>query len=140
LNINIIAVGKIREKYISLGIDEFMKRLTPYSTVKVVEVDADDKILSRIKGNSFVIVLEITGESLSSEKFAEKLREISLSGVNEAVFVIGGADGLNKEIKERADLLLSFSKMTFPHQLMRLILLEQIYRAFRILNREPYHK
>jgi 23S rRNA (pseudouridine1915-N3)-methyltransferase len=140
MNINIIAVGKIREKYISLGIDEFMKRLAPYSQVKVVEVDSEDKILSRIKGNPYIIVLEISGKSMSSEEFAEKLREISLSGVNEVVFIIGGAEGLTQEVKNAADLLLSFSKMTFPHQLMRLILLEQIYRAFRILNREPYHK
>lgn len=140
MNINIIAVGKIREKYISLGIDEFMKRLAPYSPVKVIEVDSEDKILSRIKGNPYIIVLEINGKSLSSEEFAEKLREISLSGVNEAVFIIGGAEGLPQEVKNAANLLLSFSKMTFPHQLMRLILLEQIYRAFRILNREPYHK
>ncbi|NLF82671.1 MAG: 23S rRNA (pseudouridine(1915)-N(3))-methyltransferase RlmH, partial [Candidatus Gastranaerophilales bacterium] len=107
MNINIIAAGKIREKYISLGIDEFMKRLAPYSPVKVVEVDSESKILGRIKGNPYVIVLEISGKSMSSEEFAEKLREISLSGVNEVVFIIGGAEGLPQEVKNAANLLLS---------------------------------
>lgn len=101
---------------------------------------SDDKILDRIKDGSYVIVLEVTGKKLSSEGFASQIREVERQGINQLVFVIGEAEGLSEAVKQRADLLLSFSDMTFPHQLMRLILLEQIYRAFRILNNEPYHK
>lgn len=117
-----------------------MKRITPYSRIKVTEVASDEQILNQIKAGCFVVVLEVTGKKLSSEALAAKIKEISLQGTNQLVFVIGGAEGLSKEVKQRADFLLSFSDMTFPHQLMRLILLEQVYRAFRILNNEPYHK
>lgn len=156
MNINIISVGKIREKYIKLGIDEFLKRLTPYSSVKITEIPAEDmktdsiaekilqkegeKILSKIGENAYVIVLDVVGKPLSSEELARKLGEISTKGINQVVFVIGSSEGLSKEVKKRANLLLSFSKMTFPHQLIRLILLEQVYRAFKILKNEPYHK
>ena len=156
MNINIISVGKIREKYIKLGIDEFLKRLTPYSSVKITEIPAEDmktdcvtekilqkegeKILSKIRENTYVIVMDREGKKLGSEKFAQKLGEISSKGVNNVAFVIGSSEGLDDDVKNRADFVLSMSEMTFPHQLMRLILLEQIYRAFRILNNEPYHK
>jgi len=156
MNINIITVGKIREKYIRHGIDEFLKRLRPYSSVKVTDIHAEelrtdelteivlrkeaDKIFGRIRDNTYVIVLDKGGEKLSSEKFASKIKDITSQGVNEVVFVIGSSQGLADEVKQRADLVLSFSDMTFPHQLMNLILLEQIYRAFRILKNEPYHK
>ena len=108
--------------------------------MKVTEVASDDKILNQIKAGSFVIVLEVTGKSLSSEQFAAQIKEIESQGINQLVFIIGGAEGLSDEIKQKADLLLSFSDMTFPHQLMRLFLVEQIYRAFKILKNEPYHK
>lgn len=156
MNINIIALGKVREKYIKSGINEFLKRIMPYSSVKITEIPAEEihdaalkekvlekeaeKILGKIKNNTFVIVLDVAGKKLSSEKFADKLRQISLKGINQAIFVIGSSEGLSVKVKQRADLLMSFSDMTFPHQLMRLILLEQIYRAFKILNNEPYHK
>lgn len=140
MNINIIAVGKIREKYTKDGVDEYLKRIAPYSSIKVTEVGSDDKILNQVKDGSFVVVLEVTGKRLSSEAFAARIREIEQDGINNLVFIIGGAEGLSSSVKQRADLLLSFSDMTFPHQLMRLFLVEQIYRAFRILNNEPYHK
>ncbi len=156
MNISIISVGKIREKYIKQGIDEFLKRIAPYSSIKITEIPAEEmkpdsvtekvlqkeaeKIFNAIKDNSYVIVLDRKGQSLSSEEFAVKLGEISSLGVNQVVFVTGSSEGLSEELKRRADLLLSFSEMTFPHQLMRLCLLEQIYRAFKILKNEPYHK
>jgi len=156
MNINIISVGKIREKYIKLGIDEFSKRLIPYSSVKITEIPAEDmktdcvaekvlqregeKILGKIRENTYVVVLDVAGKKLSSEKFARELDGISTKGINQVAFVIGSSEGLANEVKSRADLLISFSDMTFPHQLMRLILLEQIYRAFKILKNEPYHR
>ncbi len=140
MNINIIAVGKIRENYLKEAISEYLKRLTPYSSLKITEVPSDEKILNQIKENSFVIVLEVKGKKLSSESLAAQIREVESQGINNLVFIIGGAEGLTNEVKQRADMLLSFSDMTFPHQLMRLILLEQLYRAFKILNNEPYHK
>lgn len=156
MNIKIIAVGKIKEKYTSQAIDEFVKRLSPYCSLSLVEVQAQEirdeslcekykaleaeKILSQIKQNSFVITLEILGKQLSSEDFAEKLKQLSQEGYNEIVFVIGGANGLYKSVSERADFKLSFSKMTFTHQLIRIFLYEQIYRAFKIINNENYHR
>ncbi len=156
MNINIISVGKIKEKYIKAGIDEFLKRISAYSSVKVTEIPAQElntytstekilekeaeKIFNNIKQNTYVIVLDRKGEKLSSEKFAQKLKEIFLQGINRIAFIIGSSEGLADEIKKRADLSLSFSEMTFPHQLMRLILIEQVYRAFKILQNEPYHK
>lgn len=156
MNINIIALGKIREKYIKLGIDEFLKRLPPYTSLKITEIPAEElksdsitekllkkegeKILSKIADNTYVIALDRAGQKLSSEKLAHTLGEVSKIGINQVVFIIGSSEGLCEEVKKRADLLLSFSEMTFPHQLMRLILLEQLYRAFKILNNEPYHK
>ena len=156
MNIKIIAVGKIKEKYTSQTIDEFVKRLSPYCSLSLVEVQAQEirdkslcekykaleaeKILSQIKQNSFVITLEILGKQLSSEDFAEKLKQLSQEGYNEIVFVIGGANGLHKSVSERADFKLSFSKMTFTHQLIRVFLYEQIYRAFKIINNESYHR
>lgn len=140
MNINIIAVGKIRESYIKSGIDEFLKRITPYSSIKVTEISSDEKIPALLKQGIYTIMLEVKGKSLCSESFAAKIQEIEQEGFNQLAFVIGGAEGLSPAVKHRANLLLSFSEMTFPHQLMRLFLVEQIYRAFRILNNEPYHK
>jgi len=154
MNINIIAVGKIREQFIKAGVEEFLKRSQPYSSIKVIEIDAEDlkydstkameaeadKILSKLSPQTYVIVMEIQGKQFSSEKFAEKIREINTSGYNQIVFIIGGAVGLSSRVKQKADLSLSISNMTFPHQIARFILLEQIYRAFKIINNEPYHK
>lgn len=156
MNINIISVGKVREKYLKSGIDEFLKRIQPYSSLKITEINAEllkdesliqkaieiegDKILSKIPDTSYVIVMEVLGKQLSSEDFAKEITKINSKGINQLVFVIGGAYGLSEKVKRRADLLLSFSKMTLPHQIMRLFLLEQIYRAFRIIQNEPYHK
>ena len=148
MNITIIGVGKIKEKYLKLGIDEFSKRLTKYCKLDVIELDdekcpenlSEKDILSKIKNNSYVIALAIDGKNLSSEELADTMSKLAVRGNSHITFVIGGSLGLSDEVLKRADYKLSFSKMTFPHQLMRLILLEQVYRAFRINNNEPYHK
>lgn len=159
MNIKIISVGKIKEKYIKLGIDEFSKRLSKYCKLDIIEVDDEkapenlsekemdiikykegQKILSSIKNNSYVIALAIDGKNLSSEELAHKMSNLSINGNSNIAFVIGGSLGLSKDVLDRSDFKLSFSKMTFPHQLMRLILLEQVYRGFRIIKNEPYHK
>lgn len=156
MNIKIIAVGKIKEKYTTQAINEFVKRLSGYCSLSLVEIPAQEirdeslcekykaseaeKILSQIKQNSFVITLEILGKQLSSEEFSDRLKMLMQDGYNEIVFVIGGANGLHKSVSERADLKLSFSKMTFTHQLIRVFLYEQIYRAFKIINHEAYHR
>lgn len=159
MNINIIAVGKIKEKYIIEGIKEFSKRLSRYAKLKIIEIDDEkapenlsqkdmekvmekegEKIISKIPQNSFIISLEIEGKSISSEILSKKIEDIMISGYNDITFIIGGSLGLSKEVKTISNFKLSFSKMTFPHQLMRLILLEQIYRSFRIMKGEPYHK
>lgn len=159
MNIKIIAVGKIKEKYMMEGIKEYSKRLSKYSNVKIIEV-TDEKtseklsereinlikdkegarILSKIPQNAYIISLDIKGKQLSSEDLAEKIENLMVNGVNNIVFIIGGSLGLADEILEKSNFRLSFSKMTFPHQMMRLILLEQVYRGFRIMRGEPYHK
>ena len=156
MKIKIIALGKIKEKFLKDGIDEFLKRLTPYTTIEIIEISPieikDDnliqksleqeaeKILAQIKPESYVITLEILGKQLSSEDFAEKINEITISGINELVFVIGSSCGISPTVSQRANFKLSFSKMTFLHQFARLILVEQIYRAFKIIKGETYHK
>ena len=159
MRISIVCVGKIKEKYLKLGIDEFSKRLSKYCKLEVIELDDEKapenlsdkemlmikekegkKILSKIKDNSHVIALAIDGKNLSSEELADTMSKLAVRGNSHITFVIGGSLGLSDEVLKRADYKLSFSKMTFPHQLMRLILLEQVYRAFRINNNEPYHK
>ena len=159
MRINIVCVGKIKEKYLKLGIDEFKKRLSKYCKLEIIELEDEKapenlsdkemliikekegkKILSKIKDNSYVIALAIDGKNLSSEELAETINKLGLRGISNITFVIGGSLGLSDEVLSRADYKLSFSKMTFPHQLMRLILLEQVYRAYRINNGEPYHK
>ena len=156
MNIKIFAVGKIKEKFSKEWIKEFEKRLCAYCSFSITEVQAEpitddnsyekykitegEKILSLIKQDSYVITLEINGKALSSEEFASKIQEISSTGVNEIIFVIGGANGLSEEVSKRANFKLSFSKMTFTHQMIRLALTEQIYRAFKIINRENYHR
>lgn len=159
MNIQIVSVGKIKEKYLKLGIEEFSKRLSKYCKLDIVELDDEkapenlsnkgreqvkdkegSKILGKIKQNSNVIALAIDGKNLSSEELAEHMSNLAVTGNSSITFVIGGSLGLSDEVLKRADFKLSFSKMTFPHQLMRLILLEQVYRAYRINNGEPYHK
>ena len=156
MKIKIIALGKIKEKFLKDGIDEFLKRLTPYASVDIIELSPieirdenliqkaleqeGEKILANIKNDSFVITMEILGKQLSSEDFAQKINEISMSGISELVFVIGSSCGLSQIVSNRANFQLSFSKMTFLHQFARLLLVEQIYRAFKILKGETYHK
>lgn len=156
MKIKIIALGKIKEKFLKDGIDEFLKRLTPYTSIEIVELtpveikdenltkkaleQEAEKILANIKPNSYVITLEILGKQLSSEDFAQKINEVTISGISELVFVIGSSCGIAESVSQRADYKLSFSKMTFLHQFARLILVEQIYRAFKILKNETYHK
>ena len=159
MRINIVCVGKIKEKYLKLGIDEFKKRLSKYCKLEIIELEDEKapenlsdkemlmikekegkKILSKIKDNSYVIALAIDGKNLSSEELAETINKLGVRGISNITFVIGGSLGLLDEVLSRADYKLSFSKMTFPHQLMRLILLEQVYRVYRINNGEPYHK
>ncbi len=159
LKISIISVGRIKEKYIKLGIDEFSKRLSKYCKLEIIEVSDEkapenlsekeieiiknkegDSILSKIKPNSYTIALAIDGKKLSSELFSDEINKLTLSGNSHLNFIIGGSLGLSDKVLTLSNLRISFSDMTFPHQLMRLILLEQIYRSFRINNGEPYHK
>ena len=159
MNISIVSVGKVKEKYLRDGIEEYRKRLTRYCTIELIEVP-DEKapetlsskeedmvkekegqaILKHIKDNAYVIALAINGKQLSSEELADFISERAMNGDSNLVFVIGGSLGLSPEVLNRADYKLSFSKMTFPHQLMRMILLEQVYRGYRIIKGEPYHK
>ncbi|MBM7716841.1 23S rRNA (pseudouridine(1915)-N(3))-methyltransferase RlmH [Siminovitchia sp. FSL H7-0308] len=159
MNITIISVGKLKEKYLKQGIDEYLKRLTAYAKLNIIELPDEkapenlsptqmeqikkkegDRILSKISPNAHVIALSIEGTMKSSEELAARFDYLATTGKSKIVFVIGGSLGLSAEVMKRADEALSFSKMTFPHQLMRLILVEQVYRAFRIIKGEPYHK
>ena len=159
MKITLITVGKIKEKYLKDAIAEYSKRLSRYCKLEIVEVvdektpdNASDtvedairdkegeRILKYIKEDAYVITLEIAGKMLTSEEMAEKIEKLGVQGTSHIIFIIGGSIGLGKEILKRSDYALSFSKMTFPHQLMRVILLEQIYRSYRIINHEPYHK
>ena len=159
MQVHIIAVGKIKEKYLQLGILEYEKRLRPYAKLHIVEL-ADEKrtasarasieaaaiekegerICAAIPGGSFVIALDVGGVSWSSKELADAFREWELSGKSQVAFVIGGDLGLSPAVLSHSDLRLSLSKMTFTHPMARLLLLEQVYRAFRILRGEPYHK
>ena len=156
MNIKIIALGKIKEKFLKEGIDEFLKRLTPYASVEILELSPieikdenltqkvldqeGEKILSHIKPQSFVITMEIKGKMLSSEEFAQKIEDLTNDGIGEIVFVIGSSCGISANVSTRANFKMSMSKMTFLHQFARLILIEQIYRAFKIIKGETYHK
>ena len=159
MKVNLMVVGKVKEKYLRDAISEYAKRLSAYCDLNVIEV-ADEKtpehapetveariketegarILSKISDRSFVVALAIEGEMLSSEQLADRMQELMLRGRADISFIIGGSLGLSPEVMKRADMKLSFSRMTFPHQLMRVILLEQVYRAFKINAHEPYHK
>ena len=159
MNITIICVGKIKEKYLKSAIDEYTKRLSRYCKLNIVELgdektpdNASEKqeilikekegeaILRSIKDNMFVIALELKGNMLSSEELSNYIMDLGVRGESNIAFVIGGSLGLSKAVLERANYKLCFSKMTFPHQLFRVMLLEQVYRGFRIISGEPYHK
>ena len=159
MKITILCVGKVKEKYFTGAIEEYAKRLSRYCKLEIVEV-ADEKtpdgasmaleeqikqkegerLLKYIPEVAYICVLAIEGKQLTSEQLSEKIGELGVRGVSHIVFIIGGSLGLWESVVKKADFLLSFSKMTFPHQWMRVILLEQIYRGYRILQGEPYHK
>ena len=159
MNITIISVGKIKEKYLSEAIKEYSKRLSRYCKLDIMELPDEQtpdragealeaqikqkegqRIMRALKEDTYVIALAIEGKKMNSEGFAEKLEQLGIQGKSHVTFVIGGSLGLAPEVLKRADFLLSFSDLTFPHQLMRVILLEQVYRCYRIINHEPYHK
>ncbi len=159
MNVKILCVGKIKEKFYRDAISEYSKRLSKYCSLEIIEV-ADEKtnenssdteinlikdkegerILKHIKDRDYVIALAIQGKQKDSVAFSKYIENLGISGNSTIAFVIGGSLGLSKEVMSRSDASISFSEMTFPHQLMRVILLEQIYRAMRIMNNEPYHK
>ena len=159
MNITVISVGKLKEKYLKQAIDEYSKRLTRYCKIDIIELpdektpdNASEKeelqikdkegqlILSKIKDNMFVVAMDLNAKQMTSEEFSKFIETQGVMGNSNITFVIGGSLGLSDNVKKRADMLLSFSDMTFPHQLMRIILLEQVYRAFKIANNENYHK
>ena len=158
LNINIVCVGKLKEKYLKDAIEEYSKRLSKYCSLKVVEVQDEKlplkinnttieetkykectKILNSIKKDSYIIALDLRGKEYTSEEFSENIEKITVRGFSTITFIIGGTLGLTKEVLNVSDELLCFSKMTFPHQLIRVFLLEQLFRAFKISNNETYH-
>ncbi len=153
--ISIVAVGKIKEKSLTSLIDEYKKRISGYSKIEIVEVNDEpndkledekvkqlegQRILKQIKKDSYVILLDLQGEMLDSVKFAKKIENINTYQSSHITFVIGGSLGVSEEVKQRADYLLKLSDMTFPHNIARLLILEQIYRSYKILNNESYHK
>ena len=159
MKITILCVGKVKEKFYRDGIAEFVKRLNRYCKLEIIEVGDEktaeeaseteirivkekegERLLKNIKDDAYVVCLCIDGKQLNSEQLSEKIEKLGIQGTSHIYFVIGGSLGLADDVVKRANFKLSFSPMTFPHQLMRLILLEQIYRAYRIMNHEPYHK
>ncbi len=158
MKITIITVGKIKEKYLTAGIQEFQKRLTPFCKLDIIELAEErmpdtpsaaektqaltregERILKAVRTGTYLIVLDVAGQALSSEQLAAKFENLALTGQSDLTFVIGGAFGLSAEVVSAAKERLSFSKMTFTHQMIRLLLVEQIYRAFKIWRGEPYH-
>ncbi len=159
MKITILCVGKVKEKFYVQAIEEYSKRLSRYCKLEIIEVQDEktpdnasenlnlqikqkegERILAAIKDDAYVCALAIEGKMLDSVELSQKIDRLGIEGKSNIVFVIGGSLGLSKEVLDRADYYLSFSKMTFPHQLMRVILLEQIYRSYRIIKGEPYHK
>lgn len=158
LNINIICVGKLKENYLKNAVDEYSKRLSKYCNLKFVEIQDEKlpnkindsiikeikdkeskKILENIKKDSYIMALDLKGKQFTSEEFSEKIEDITVKGFSTINFIIGGTLGLNDEVLDRSNELISFSKMTFPHQLIRVFLEEQLFRAFKISNNETYH-
>lgn len=159
MKITLLCVGKIKEKYFNLGIEEYQKRLSRYCKLEIIEVPDEktpdqasaaeemqikqregERISKYIKQDAYVISLAIVGKQLDSVELSDKIAKLGVDGVSHIIFIIGGSLGLDATITKQSDFLLSFSKMTFPHQMMRMILLEQIYRGYRIMMGEPYHK
>lgn len=159
MNIKLLTVGKLKEKYLKDAVKEYLKRLSSYAKVEIIELTDEKepenaslkdleiiknkegkKILEKIKDRDFVFLLDVEGIQISSEDLAAKISDLSLKGESNITFIIGGSNGVSEEVRNKAAFKLSFSKMTFPHQLMRVILLEQIYRGFKINKGEPYHK
>ena len=158
MKVTLICVGKVKEKFYRDAIKEYEKRLGAYIKLNTIEINDEkvkaendseialamekegNNILSKIKDTQYVITLEILGKSISSEQFADKIDNLMLTGKSDVVLVIGGSYGLSDSVKKRSDYSLSFSKMTFPHQMMRVVLLEQVYRAYRIITGASYHK
>lgn len=156
IKIKVIGVGKIKDNYLNQGISEYLKRLSGYCSVEIIEVKDEkivsnnsedkireiesNKILEKINDKDYVILLDLKGKELTSEQFAYKLDCLINSGVGNYCFVIGGSLGVSEKLRNKADFLISFSKLTFTHQMIRLFLLEQIYRCFKIINKETYHK
>ena len=159
MKVTLITVGKIKEKYLRDAIAEYSKRLSRYCRLEIIEVADErtpdqaseaveenirtkegERLLKYVRDDMYVITLEIGGKMLTSEQFAEKIETLGIQGKSSIAFVIGGSIGLGREVLKRSEYALSFSKMTFPHQLMRVVLLEQVYRGYRIINGEPYHK
>lgn len=159
MKITLISVGKVKEKYFVGAINEYAKRLSKYCKLNMIEVpdekapenlsDADmiqvknkegERILSKVRDSDYVIALAIEGKQLTSEALADKMNNLAISGKSDVTFIIGGSLGLSDAVMKRSNYQLSFSKMTFPHQLMKVVLLEQVYRGFRIIRNEPYHK
>ena len=158
MKITIVTAGKIKEKYLTAGINEFLKRLGPFATVKIVEINEEkmkdnpseaekqqtlqqegQRLLRQVPEGSYLFVLDVYGQQFSSEKLAAKLDSLALQGRSNITFLIGGAFGLSEEVRQAADFRLSFSPMTFTHQMIRLLLVEQIYRCFKINRGEKYH-
>ena len=159
MNIKLITVGKLKEKYLVQGINEYVKRLGAYGKIQIIEVPDEkapenlseaqmlqvkgkegERILGKINDGEYVFALAIEGKNPSSEAFAKQLEQLQIQGKSQFVFVIGGSLGLSQAVMQRSNAQISFGKMTYPHQLMRLILVEQIYRTMRINHGEPYHK
>lgn len=159
MNINIVSVGKIKEDYIKAGIEEYKKRLSKYCKINIIELEDEkvpdkfssrelelirkaeaERIKSAVKPGWFIIALDSRGRQFTSEELASKINSLGISGQSNLAFIIGGTTGLSKEISDSADLILSFSSLTFPHQLIRLFLLEQLFRCFKIIKGETYHR
>ena len=140
LTVNILCVGTLKEAFLRDAVKEYSKRISGYARLNIKETKNDRELIPNLSKKSFKIALCVEGKQLSSEELASKIEAVTSSGVSEITFVIGDSDGMGEDVKAECDLRLSFSKMTFPHQLMRVILLEQIYRAFTIINNGKYHK
>lgn len=158
MNIRIICLGKIKESYLTEGINEYSKRISKYANLEIIELQDEiipsspsdkeiqiiknkeaEKIIKQIKPTDFVCCLDLTGKQLSSEEFASKIQDITIKGFSTIDFIIGGTVGLEKELVNNSNFVMSFSKLTFPHQLIRFFLVEQIFRCFKIINNEKYH-
>lgn len=147
MNINIVCVGKLKEEYWREASKEYSKRLSKYCSLSITELKEGtspekegEDILKRLKEEDYVIALDMKGETLTSERLAHSIEKLGLEGRSKVVIIIGGSDGISLEVLRRSDLQISFSKLTFPHQMIRIFLLEQLYRSFKIIKGETYHK